>query len=42
MNYICAECGIEVVPGVDKPCGHTDAPIIANMQAVATGDGSAS
>lgn len=41
MNYTCAECGKEVTPGEAKPCGHDTAPIIADMTAVATGEGCA-
>ena len=40
-DYICAYCGAIVTPGEAKPCGHEDAPIIAVMSAVATGEGSA-
>ena len=46
--YICAECGepVLVVKGLAsgvklyKPCGHEDAAVLANMQAVVYGEGS--
>ena len=43
--YLCAECNepVFVVEGiVYKPCGHTNAPVLANMEAVVTGTSSVS
>lgn len=40
--YQCGECGEPVIPLKDgklyKPCGHADATVLANMEAVATGE----
>jgi uncharacterized Zn finger protein (UPF0148 family) len=38
--YSCAECGepVFLVDGVVyKPCGHTDAAVLANLQAILRG-----
>ena len=44
--YICAECGepVLVITGINgnriyKPCGHTEAAVLANMEAVVYGEG---
>lgn len=42
--YLCAECNepVFVVNGIIyKPCGHTEAAVLANMQAVVYGEGGA-
>ena len=48
-QYVCAECGepVLVIVGVAsgtkiyKPCGHTEAAMLANIDAVVFGEGGA-
>lgn len=46
--YLCAECGepVLVIQGLNgtrlyKPCGHADAAVLANLEAIVYGEGGA-
>jgi len=43
MTFQCAKCNAQVFQaalGFDKPCGHSDEPVLANMEATVTGTSS--